>query len=175
MSGCVGTLGPRDEGTCPRAQLACGESWDVGSGPLASKACLPFSRRPQVSDAGARNHHSHWVPLCAAGTMPWAARSSPHLARTTRVMSSHDHRLHTGGQVKQLHSGAGIWTRSMWFSVGFPGGASGKEPACQCRRRKRRGFNPWVGKMPWRRKWQPTPGFLPGESPAQRSLAGYSP
>ena len=34
----------------------------------------------------------------------------------------------------------------------FPGGASGKEPACQSRRRKRHGFYPWVGKVPWRRK-----------------------
>ena len=40
--------------------------------------------------------------------------------------------------------------------VSFPGGASGKEPACQCRRHKRIGFNPWVGKIPWGRKWQPT-------------------
>ena len=39
----------------------------------------------------------------------------------------------------------------------------------------RPGFDPWVGKIPWRRKWQPTPGFLPGESHGQRSLVGYSP
>ena len=39
----------------------------------------------------------------------------------------------------------------------------------------RHGFNPWVGKLPWRRAWQPTPVFLPGESHGQRSLAGYSP
>ena len=48
---------------------------------------------------------------------------------------------------------------------------SGKEHACQCRRP---GFDPWVGKIPWRRKWQPTPVFLPGESHGQRCLAGYS-
>ena len=60
-------------------------------------------------------------------------------------------------------------------SMGFPGSASGKEPACQCRRHKRCGFNPWVGKIPWRRKWHPTPVFLPGESLGQRSLVGYSP
>ena len=35
-------------------------------------------------------------------------------------------------------------------------------------------FNPWVGKIPWTRKWQPTPVFLPGESHGQRSLVGYS-
>ena len=59
--------------------------------------------------------------------------------------------------------------------VGFPGGASGKESACQCRRHKRHGFNPWVGKIPWRRARQPTPVFLPGESHGQRSLVGNSP
>ena len=50
-----------------------------------------------------------------------------------------------------------------------------KEPTCQCRRHKRCGFNLWVGKIPWKRTWQPTPVFLPGESHEQRSLAGYSP
>ena len=37
------------------------------------------------------------------------------------------------------------------------------------------GFNPWVGKIPWRREWLPTPVFLPGEFHGQRSLMGYSP
>ena len=41
--------------------------------------------------------------------------------------------------------------------------------------RRRLGFDPWVRKIPWRRKWQPTPVFLPGESHGQRSLEGYSP
>ena len=36
-------------------------------------------------------------------------------------------------------------------------------------------LDPWVGKIPWRRKWQPTPVFLPGESHGQRSLVGYGP
>ena len=45
---------------------------------------------------------------------------------------------------------------------GFPGGAGGKEPTCQCGRCKRRGFDPWVGKVPWRRRWHPTPVFLLG-------------
>ena len=58
---------------------------------------------------------------------------------------------------------------------GFPGGASGKEPACQCRRQKRDGFDPCFRKIPWRRKWQPTPVFLSGESHGQRHLAGCSP
>ena len=49
------------------------------------------------------------------------------------------------------------------------------EPACQCRRHKRCGFNPSVGKIPWGRKWQATLVFLPGKSHGQRSLVGYSP
>ena len=40
---------------------------------------------------------------------------------------------------------------------------------------QRPGFNPWVGKIPWRREWLPTPVFLPGEFHGQRSLMGYSP
>ena len=56
-------------------------------------------------------------------------------------------------------------------TVGLPRWLSGEE-SCQCRRY---GFTPWVGKTPWRRKWQPIPVFLSGESHGQRSLAGYSP
>ena len=56
--------------------------------------------------------------------------------------------------------------------MGFPGGSDGKESACQCRRPM---FDPWVGKMPWRRKWQLTPVFLPGKSHGQRNLLGCSP
>ena len=55
-----------------------------------------------------------------------------------------------------------------------PGGTNGEEPVCQCRRRKRLGFDPWVGKIPWRREWLPTPVFLPGEFHEQRSQVGYS-
>ena len=55
--------------------------------------------------------------------------------------------------------------------LGLPRWLSGKESTRQCRC----GFNPWVGKIPWRRKWQSTPVFLPGKSYGQRSLVGYSP
>ena len=65
----------------------------------------------------------------------------------------------------------------LWMGkeLGFPSGSAGKEPACQCKRHKRLRFNPWVRKTPWRRKWQPTPVFLPGEFHGQKSLVGYSP
>ena len=57
------------------------------------------------------------------------------------------------------------------ISQGFPGGSEAKKSSCQCRRY---GFDPRVGRIPWRRKWQPTPVFLPGKSHGQRSLAVYS-
>ena len=56
------------------------------------------------------------------------------------------------------------WLSTLYIVNGFPGGTNGKEPTCQCRRHKRCGFNPWVGKILWRRAWQPTPVFLPRES-----------
>ena len=50
-----------------------------------------------------------------------------------------------------------------------------ENPPASVGRRKRCGFGPWVGKIPWRRAWQPTSVSFPGESHAQRSLVGYSP
>ena len=62
--------------------------------------------------------------------------------------------------LNNMYSSKGI---SMWLSC--------KESACQCRRR---GLDPWVGNIPWRRKWQPPPVFLPGKSHGQGNLVGYS-
>ena len=59
-----------------------------------------------------------------------------------------------------LYQASGSWSQQGWLSRW----RSGEESACQCRRHRRRDFNPWVGRMPWRRNWQPTPVFLPGES-----------
>ena len=54
----------------------------------------------------------------------------------------------------------------------FPRGTVVKNPsACQCRRHE---FDPWVEKIPWRRKWQPTPVYLPGKFHGLRRLVGYS-
>ena len=58
---------------------------------------------------------------------------------------------------------------------GLPRWFSGLKICLKCRRCRRHRFNPWVWKIPWRRKWQPTPVFLPGKSHGQRSLVGYSP
>ena len=76
---------------------------------------------------------------------------------------------------KTAYPPAGAILGAARWSWDFSGSACGEEPACQCRRHMRCMFDPWVGKIPWRRKWQPTSLFLPGESHGQRSLAGYSP
>ena len=65
-----------------------------------------------------------------------------------------------------------FFSRFMFNHCGFPGDSVVKKSACQCRRHS---FHPWVRKIPWRRKWQTAPVFLPGKSHGQRSLVGYSP
>ena len=57
--------------------------------------------------------------------------------------------------------------------MGFPGGSVGKESTSNSG--DTGSTSSWVGKIPWRREWQPTPVFLPGKSQGQRSLEGYSP
>ena len=57
-------------------------------------------------------------------------------------------------------------------TLGLPWWFSCEESICQSRRC---GLDPWVGKIPWKRKWQPTPVFSPGKSHGQRRLVGYSP
>ena len=79
---------------------------------------------------------------------------------TMRGILHHHYLLPT----RSLCGGMNLYVLPLWLR--------GKESACQCRRGR---FNPWVGKISWRRKWQPTPVFLPGKSHGWRSLGGYSP
>ena len=60
-------------------------------------------------------------------------------------------------------------------SLGFPGGAGGKDSVCQFRRHKRPGFDLWVWNIPWKWERLHSPVFLPGKSHGQRRLVGYSP
>ena len=55
--------------------------------------------------------------------------------------------------------------------MGLPWWLSDKESSCQCRKCR---FYPWVGKIPWRRKWEPTSVCLPGKSHGERKLVGCS-
>ena len=79
-----------------------------------------------------------------------------------------------------LKNGRVAWWRLLWWhlvgdGIRVSGTVLCKQFSCQCRRHRKRSFNCWVGKIPWRRKWQPAPVFLPGESHGQRILVGYSP
>ena len=76
------------------------------------------------------------------------------------------HTVHLG----IIQSFLGVRIPDLGPSLGLPRWFSGKESACQCRRCW---FDPWIGKIPWRRRWQPPSLFLPGRSHGQRSLAGY--
>ena len=120
---------------------------------------------------------------CTLSVGMWAGIAT--MEKSMEVPQKTKNRYH---MIQQLSLWVYIWKRKkkmlIWKDTctpqqywGFPGGAGGKEPACQCqgRRRKRHRFNPWVGKIPWRRKWEPIPVFLLGKSHGQRSLAGYSP
>ena len=74
----------------------------------------------------------------------------------------------------------GLWGRkesdmTEWLNWTELNGSVGEEVHLQCRIHRKHGFNPCFGKIPWRRKWQPIPVFLPETSHGQRSLAGYSP
>ena len=77
--------------------------------------------------------------------------------------------------LQHYSSKASILRRSAFFTVqlSHPYMTTGKTIALT--RRTLVGFNPWVGKIPWRRKWQPTPVLLPGKFHGQRSLVNYSP
>ena len=59
--------------------------------------------------------------------------------------------------------------------MGFPSGSAVKRICLQYRRHRGHGFDPWVRKIPWRRAWQPTLVFLPGEYYRQRKLEDYCP
>ena len=59
----------------------------------------------------------------------------------------------------------------VYMIIGLPRWLSGKESSCQCRSWKGCGFDPWVGKIPWRRKCQPAPVFLPGKFPRTKGPA----
>ena len=122
--------------------------------PESSSRCAVFRLRPRLRGHGCcvSRTTTLWLEDCPPGpTPPW------------------------GNQPPHSDPRHGRWSRiGMWDGLrptGFPGG-SVTESTGQCRRC---GFNPWVGKIPWRRKWQPTPVFSPGESHGQKSLGGYSP
>ena len=96
-----------------------------------------------------------------------------HTVLHSGCINLHSHNPARGFPFLHLLFADFFWWWAFWLvKYDFPGGTDGKSVCLQCRRP---GFNPWVRKIPWRRKWQPTPVLLPGKSQGQRSLVGYSP
>ena len=142
---------------------------------------LPLILRATTTTTTTTHTHTHthtvlvfyWLTLILRATTH--THTPPHLLAQPRV------KLTSFWEVTESwkSSQRGPHPQPLWsFSLqrvctlpGSPGDASDKEPTCQCTKHKRQGFNPWVG----RRKWHPTPIFLPGKSYGQRSLADYSP
>ena len=140
-------------------------------------------RNPRAGSGGARLP-SLLVPV-ACGLSRWDS-NKPLSSLTTDFTS--DNLLHAPQSIifvhaRQRHAKNGFGQHGCHTAClhqlcsckGSPGGTSGEEPACPYRRHTRCGFDPWVGKIPWRRTWQPTAVFLPGKSHGQRSLVAYSP
>ena len=118
---------------------------------------------PQPS-SGTFSSQGHWRNFGITWSPLWHSHDGPALEDCTLTLRSRSDHCH--------------WVETLWsgkfqfcnLTKGFPGGLDSKESCCNARPR----FNSWVRKIPWRREWQPTPVFLPGEFQGQRSLAGYS-
>ena len=115
-----------------------------------ASSCLP-APRPVFSGADHGNAASLLLRHLGPGTCTWEPR------------------LHACSRTNISSPGA---TKYKDAVRAFPGGSDGKSVCLQCGRPR---FHPWVRQVPWRRKWQPTPLFLPGKFHGQRSLMGYSP
>jgi len=112
----------------------------------------------------------------------WAARARTVIEGRSYSLAKHlsthiltDNYRYLGDiKITNLLRSLPLWSFNVRAGVGFPGGASGKKPACQCKRLKRHWFDPWVRKF-WRKTWQPILVFLLGESYGWRSLMSCSP
>ena len=107
-------------------------------------------------------------------------RPGKNVKRTSRIypleewsLLGRENSIYTGKRTQNVY-----WIMITWYNVVYINNtwgkrgdlrSGGKELACQC---KRYGFHPWVRKIPWKRKWQPTPVVLPGKFHGQRSLVG---
>ena len=100
--------------------------------------------------------------MSKTGVIPLAFTLDVHLPEIFCTMSHKAHYLFINEFLCSISIFSGShhmyqFSLALFFFGGFLGAASGKESSCQCRRHKRHGFDPWVGMIPWRRKWQPTP------------------
>ena len=139
--------------------------------PQQTSSVSQFSRSV-VSDSLRLHESQHARPRCPSPS-PGAYPSCPSSPWCHPAMSSIPITLRCPVvQMLATRWRARKWKWSPSVVSDFPGGSDGKSVCLQCRRM---GFDPWSGKIPWRRKRQPIPVFLSGKSHGQRSLVGYSP
>ena len=129
---------------------------------MSSEAGVPFMAE----------HIFFWTRPCRCSTDPPSPEPSPSsLDPCGSIPFHHSCSLAVANTHSILACSLSLWGHlPCWGRL--PRWLSGKESACQCRRH---GFESWVGKIPWRREWQATLVFLPGESHGQRSPVGCSP
>ena len=154
--------------------LLCQQIWKTQQWPQDWKRSvfIPISKKGNAKEGS--NYHtivliSHAgkvvLKILQAGLQQYVNRELPDVQTGFRKGRG------TRDQIANIH-----WiiekTRKFQKNIDFPGGSDGKASAYQCGRYRRHGFDPWVGKIALRRKWQPTAGFLPGKFQGQRRLAG---
>ena len=157
--------------------ISCLDDWDAGSAPIGwvsvSPSLSPFSKREADSWGmmGPKSPppSSLWISLFLAGDLFEGKKSRDCRHRSMGMVLAATRKNTDNNQGKWE---ALVWRQPSWEelstqenlgsdpeTLGLPMWRSGKEPSCQCRRHGRLGFDPWVGKIPWSRKWQPTPVF----------------
>ena len=156
---------------CTRNQSTDKKYYDAGQTTFqldVSAVVLHLSKKPQTLETHMVRYsimvalNLSWWDTEHFELVPWwlcgASQRIPFSARVLKLT-----KLYLHGMTAAL-----IWADLLWKS---PLVAQMVKICLQC---GRPGFNPWVRKVPWRREWQPTPVFLPGEFHGERSLAGYS-
>ena len=108
---------------------------------------------------------AHTYHLCYVSVRPWVSYSNAELiSMSDQIWRPPLEKKTVNGDGQRFRNIYGLKEGLLWW-------LSGKEATCQCKRCR---FDLWVRKIPWRRKWQPIPVFLPGESHGQRRLVDYS-
>ena len=101
------------------------------------------ARQASLSMEFSRQEYWNGLPCPSPGDLP-----DPEIEHTSLTSPALAGDFFTTGSTWETYTRLGV----IWLLWGFPGGTSGKELPRQCRRYKRCGFNPWVGKIPWRKK-----------------------
>ena len=145
---------------------------------LTSPNLWDSSQEPQLCWDEQRHHHNilnTWVCICVnkiKQPILWQVINFKDWFFSFKRVKNCVHRIVRISHLLGLKAQMDIFLIYWYPCKCFPGGSMVKESACQCRRP---GFNLWVRKITWRRKWQPSSVFLPGKSHGQRHLVGYSP